>query len=466
MNAGITSAALPGRNARPRATGPHDGYLALLCGLLLGYAFLGKGFAYIGVPPLFVGEIALALGCLVLWRSGCLFALTASLPLVLLAALIAWVAARTIPYLGIYGIDAPRDGMVVFYGLYAFIAAGLLIERTSRLAWTIALYRRMAYVYGFVGGALFLGTANLPLLFPGLDATVLPSIRPGEAAVHLGGAAVFAIVGLMRVRWYWILAWVAGATLISPSRGATLSVLVPVCVAFVASGKAGRALPALLAAAGLFLLSYVAKVEVPLPGDRQISAEQIMDRMGSIVGRSANDGLDGTKQWRLRWWGTIRGYTLEGPLFWSGKGFGVNLAVDDDFVVGERSVPTLRSPHNAHLTILARSGVPGLGLWIAMLTAWFAALAGGFLAARRRGQDDWAGLFVWVGCYALGALINASFDVALEGPMQGIWFWCLFGLGAGMVMIHRAQTDRTAPGPRGTLRWSAAAPVRIRGPAR
>ena len=47
------------------------------------------------------------------------------------------------------------------------------------------------------------------------------------------------------------------------------------------------------------------------------------------------------------------------------------------------------------------------------------------------------GLFVT--CYAMSIMINATFDVTLEGPMQGIWFWCLFGFGIGSVMIYRAQ---------------------------
>src|SRR3954471_1043758 len=37
-------------------------FLALLAIVLAGYAIDGRGFAYIGVPPLFVGEIALLFG--------------------------------------------------------------------------------------------------------------------------------------------------------------------------------------------------------------------------------------------------------------------------------------------------------------------------------------------------------------------------------------------------------------------
>ena len=39
----------------------------------------------------------------------------------------------------------------------------------------------------------------------------------------------------------------------------------------------------------------------------------------------------------------------------------------------------------------------------------------------------------------MAIIIDATFDVALEGPMLGIWFWCLVGFGIGSVMIYRAQ---------------------------
>jgi hypothetical protein len=61
------------------------------------------------------------------------------------------------------------------------------------------------------------------------------------------------------------------------------------------------------------------------------------------------------------------------------------------------------------------------------------------LAARARGHERWVELFLFVVCYAIAILINATFDVTLEGPMQGIWFWCLFGFGIGSVMVYRGQ---------------------------
>ena len=47
-----------------------DRYLALLAMVLLGYALMGKGFAYLGFPPLYVGEIAFLTGIVVSLRTG------------------------------------------------------------------------------------------------------------------------------------------------------------------------------------------------------------------------------------------------------------------------------------------------------------------------------------------------------------------------------------------------------------
>jgi hypothetical protein len=61
------------------------------------------------------------------------------------------------------------------------------------------------------------------------------------------------------------------------------------------------------------------------------------------------------------------------------------------------------------------------------------------LTARHHGRAAWAALFLFTACYAASFVINASFDVALEGPVQGIWFWCVVGFGIGSVLVFRCQ---------------------------
>jgi O-antigen ligase len=90
------------------------------------------------------------------------------------------------------------------------------------------------------------------------------------------------------------------------------------------------------------------------------------------------------------------------------------------------------------MTVLARMGVPGAALWLATLGTWFFAMARGYWRARRRGDEQWCGLFLFLGAYFLAFVINGSFDVFIEGPMGGIWFWTIFGVGAGALWAYRS----------------------------
>ena len=133
--------------------------------------------------------------------------------------------------------------------------------------------------------------------------------------------------------------------------------------------------------------------------------------------------------------------TIFGEHFWTGRGFGLNLAYADGFAGNDpRDLrPKTRSPHNAHMTMLSRAGVVGLVLWILLSALWMLLVLKAMLHARRHGHTEWANLFLFVASYVLAISIDSTFDVALEGPMLGIWFWCLFGFGLGAVMIYRAQ---------------------------
>jgi hypothetical protein len=48
----------------------------------------------------------------------------------------------------------------------------------------------------------------------------------------------------------------------------------------------------------------------------------------------------------------------------------------------------------------------------------------------------WFGLLV---AYWAGLMLNASVDVFLEGPMGGIWYWSILGLGVASVWVFRHQ---------------------------
>ncbi|WP_147425962.1 O-antigen ligase family protein [Teichococcus wenyumeiae] len=434
-----------------------DIYLRALAGLLVGYAFLGKGFAYFGIPPLFVGEMLFLGGLVMLLRSGCLLATCTAFPNLVLLILAGWVVTRTVPFLGIHGVDAIRDSVVVLYGAFAFVVCSLVIEKPGRLADALRFLGTFSLAFGASGGLLYvLSTTSLFSVITWPDGALpIMSIRSGEVASHLAGAALYGLLLRRRAGVAWTVLLLLGIGAVSAqSRGGMLAIIVPVAIAAVISGRLARLTRIVVVLGLLFSTSLALQLEFEFgrvdertggAEARVVSAEQFLTNALSILDDQGPAELSGPKQWRLMWWGKIQDYTLHGPYFWTGKGFGIGLAEDDGFVVWEgEGQTTVRSPHNANITMLARAGVPGLTLWIFLMLSWFAMMLRSMLEARRRGEEEWANAFLYIGCYLLGILVDSSFDVALEGPMLGIWFWCLFGLGVGASLVYRAAGSETA----------------------
>jgi hypothetical protein len=425
-------------------------YLAFLGFVLLGYAVMGRGFAYFGFPPLYIGEIALLTGAAVFVRSRALLASLATLPGVLLAATMAWVLARTLPFFGLYGFDSLRDSTIIVYGGFAFIVTGLLLEDPRRIDTVLRYYRFMLVSLPAMFVALLLNKylpEDVPQL---LGPAPIVNVGPSAVGTHLTGLMVFALIGYRKVSAVWVLVWFATLVpVIAINRGAALSVVVPIVFAMIVLGRFRLMFTTLKVGLTIFVAVVTLESlfgqydEARESWDRPVSAHQILENALSIVGQSGGQG-EGTKQWRLNWWDIIIRDTVHGPNFWTGRGFGVNLAEQDgfagpDMTANGQNRALTRSPHNAHMTMLARAGMPGLVLWALVLASWFGMLMKATVTARVRGHKQWADLFLFIGCYAAAIVINASFDVVLEGPVQGIWFWCLFGFGVGSVMIYRAQ---------------------------
>jgi hypothetical protein len=102
---------------------------------------------------------------------------------------------------------------------------------------------------------------------------------------------------------------------------------------------------------------------------------------------------------------------------------------------------SLRSPHNVHMVVLARTGVPGVALWGLAQFAFGCGISIAFFRSRSAGHDRWARLFLFLGTYWLVLLINGSFDVFIEGPMGGIWFWTVFGVGIAALGLYRQRPE-------------------------
>ena len=148
---------------------------------------------------------------------------------------------------------------------------------------------------------------------------------------------------------------------------------------------------------------------------RAVGLEQIKNNFSSIVGGTTDATSENNVVWRWVWWAKILDYSFSSPNFFIGKGLGMNLATDDDIITLDDS---LRSPHNFHLNIMSRFGVLIFMIWMYFLIQLLKPLFKKQLQGKR----------LLIGCILLAFLLNASFDVFLEGPMGAFPFWTWLGL--------------------------------------
>jgi hypothetical protein len=416
----------------------HGGLLVIL----VGYAFIGKGFAYLGAPPLYVGEITLAL-CLaaIIWSIG-----RARLGLLhaLLVMFMAWGAIRTIPYIGTYNIDALRDGATWVYGFFA-IGVSLTVrpEHLGRLA---TGYRRLIPLFllwvPIMAGLTFVAGNALPNT-PGSNVPLLV-FKAGDSAVQLAGVAAFILLGLYnqtgaasaaRELVLWGM-WLVGAGLTAALNRAGFIALFAISAVALFVRASSRWISLVAVGMLLVILATFLDPTVEIGGPRAISVDQVVSNVTSVFSSKPGTESQATKDWRVRWWNTIVDYTVNGPYFWTGKGFGINLADADGFQV--LSDDSLRAPHSTHLEILARAGVPGLLLWLAFQIGFAVSLLRAAFRSYRT-APAWLPVLGWVFVYWLAAIIDGSFDVYLGGPQGGIWFWSVIGLGIAAIRLSAEE---------------------------
>jgi hypothetical protein len=417
-----------------------DRFLHALCWLLMGYALFGHGVAYLGVPPIFVGELLLGAGLFMLLRTVGWSPILGLLPTVLIVLLVAWGAICTLPHLTHYKALALRDAVVWGYALWALVVGGLIVARPHRLRLFIDNYRKFIPIFIVAAPILWVADNLLRDYIPRLpisDARVL-SVKAGDTLVHATAIAAFTVADLTRGGASLITAMLLGVLVVlcgRSNRGGMLSLAAGLIVANVFR-PAHRWCVAFIGWLAFLLLMFVlVGASISIGQRREISAEQLLENITSVFTQTQDSRLENTKQWRLNWWGDIIGYTFNGEHFWMGKGFGVNLADDDGYQV--RADGSLRSPHNVHMNFLARSGVPGLALWVLLQFAWAGSIWSALLRSTEEGHRTWSSLFVFLIAYWTALMVNATFDVFLEGPMGGVWFWSVFGLGLGSVWVYR-----------------------------
>ncbi len=425
-------------------------FVVILGVLLLGYAVQGRGFAYLGFPPIYVGELALLLGCLALLMGNQPRQLS-GLELVLIGFMVLGLI-RTIPFIQSDGIDAIRDAALWYYGVFAILVSKMLTKWTLvQFVHLTAKFLPLILIWYLMMATLLRLISEALPHFPGSPVPILDVVGPGHRGVILAALVAFVASGLygyalpqnkLSTLIFW-LCWLPSAAIIAAeSRGGFLAITLA-ALGLMGIRPSAQWVKVGIASATAFVFLILVNPTFNFGHYRDFSVDQITANFVSILsGSSLDEGsVQSTKDWRLRWWSGIYHDTVEGSLFWTGWGFGANLADEYGFL-GTGESAFLRSPHNSHITVLARMGVPGLLLWIVLQLTFAWQMLKGFFRSRQSRRFFWSSLYAWLFAVWIAVMVESLFDVYLEGPHGGIIFWCLFGGGLGAIRIDfESQSD-------------------------
>ncbi len=359
----------------------------------------------------------------------------------ILYLLLIYAIAILLYNLPIYKANAIRDSVIILYALYALLIFNFLYYQSiDSKDWLRKILRYLKYLPLYYVSLIFLSMLGLSLSFV--------NVKAGDMGVHMGFVSVAFFLRLVDfrknalIRNVYLISIVCVFTYLAAyNRGGALSLVSALFLMFLLKRKWNyfryMFVFAVIMVAFLALLSqtnYVAKKNFQ---GRSFSLATITTNFQSIINTirdvdisnlregsaQGEDVASGNIIWRLMWWVTIIDYTFFGDYFWMGKGFGVSLGADYHRITEE-----VRSPHNGHLTILARMGVIGFSFWLLFLSGFLVKVLYCVRTLRMHDLLKQRDFLILTFSSWIAFLVNASFDVFLEGPMGGIPFWTLTGV--------------------------------------
>ena len=434
--------------------------------LLVWYLFTDHGGAWFHIPgtPLFVGEIVIIWGSVAMMASSVpiLRSLRRSPSLLVLVTYMVWGTLLLLLNVTTYGLDAVRDSAIWYYGITAVFTLFLLLSDPSRLGrwWTgfgklipaLLLWYPVALVLdslmGRAGGPQ-VPDSNVPLFSHrlgniGVVAAMIigflwlverdsDRVTPNQRIAYTGLATLLIVVGGLQNRGGLVAGFLGVAAMLFLMRRRRTE-LTMMMVGVVVLGVT---------------FALVTNLRVPLFDDREISAEQLVRNVTSIINPDkGRERETETTRWRLEIWKQVLDdVSTEFPL----TGFGPGPDLGKRYNISTNPNAPLRNPHNSHVGVLARLGWVGAALWFVLWIVWSMQLLMLRRRFRRRGKHHEAAFAGWLLVSAGMILVNAFFDPTLEGPQVAMVLWFIFGIGAALPLmaegIGRTAGTVAAPVP-------------------
>ena len=395
-------------------------YIKIYFLVLLLYVFFNKGVAYS-----YMAELLLVAGILILFinRKNLELGLNNKQIFVGIFIFISFIfiIAGVFQY---HILNVFRDSLAFQYAWFAFIIYFFKNEYDF-------IWQKIIQIYKWVPLALFLNFILFYFVFlylPPINIFGNQNIiiyKNGDKSVHLLISTILMFLYTEKYSRKWLIAntiliVINFLILLSLTRSGSVAYIISLFSFFFFSKVKilNESLRILLKYVPIFMvLGMGLFITLDIQGDAQgrtISLSQITDNFSSIVSSDIDGSLTDNKVWRLVWWAKLVNESFTIQHFFIGKGLGMSLAGNDILNTDDN----LRSPHNFHLTILARFGYFVFIAWIFWLVSLFKPLFTRKLIGKT----------LAITSILLAFIINGSFDVFFEGPMGAFPFWTFVGL--------------------------------------
>ena len=384
------------------------------------YVFFNKGFAYS-----YMAEFLLVLGILILFINRKYLELGLDNKQILVGIFIfvssLFILAGAFQY---QILNVLRDSLAFQYAWFAFIIYFLKNEYDF-------IWQKIFQIYKWVPLVVFLNFFLFYFVFlylPPINIFGNQNIityKNGDKSVHLLISTILMFLYTAKYSRKWVVANTILITinfliLLAFTRSGSVAYILSLFSFFFFSKKKilNESIRKLLKYVPIIMiLGMGIFITIDIQGDAQgrtITLSQITDNFSSIVTSDIDGSLTDNKIWRIVWWAKLVNESFTLQHFFVGKGLGMSLAGNDIL----NSDENLRSPHNFHLTILARFGYFVFIAWIMWLVSLFKPLFTRKLAGKT----------LAITAILLAFIINGSFDVFFEGPMGAFPFWTFVGL--------------------------------------
>jgi hypothetical protein len=430
-------------------------WLVMIC----GYLTMGRAFAYVGVPPLFIGELYLGAGMLKNkhnWVTKFVDDVVHLEPMPVAITLhLVWGIAEIfrVLFMGQSPVEAIRTAAFNYYPLY--IPLGIAIGRDLSLRQFVSGWKVLCLVY-VAYGILFEIFADEPWGLPWNPAIVIWNAPTIATLVPVGTLALWPYLRDWKLRHVMTILSLL-PLLFAPGRGTFIALLIGLVVVALSSKAHARLIGIGFVTIG-GLMFVVGPMLPGLPGrakslDPMVNVARVVatvdpDAAYSLLARNGYSDeaehlrvAEGTARWRQVIWTNAMHSLSTTTLILFGQGHGASLhGLTPD---GQE----LHTPHNFVIYCIYYTGAIGCVIFAFFLLTLF-------LAARQVQDSSLRALLL---SSVLSVMMVAAVGNLYETPAGAIPFYLLFGLAIG---IDRRLAQATEPS---RLRRSGVQPRARRG---